>query len=208
MMVAYSQIRHELKNGDIILMSGESVFSWAIRRFTGGSWSHVGMVVKIAELDAVLLWESTTSGHPDDHMTPEGQEPKRGVQLPPLSKRVRDYDGKVSVRQLDRALNQEEINKLSAFRHEVKDRDYDYDALQLLRSAMDEGLFWRNREDLQSFFCSELVAETYQRIGLLPDESSAKASNEYTPSDFAPDADPALPLKGVKLGPARKLEVG
>lgn len=204
-MVAYSSVRDDLKTGDIILMAGESVFSWAIRRFTGSEWSHVGMVVRSADLDAVLLWESTTAGHPEDHTTPEGREPKPGVQLPPLSKRVRDYDGKVALRRLNRALTNEEVAKLTRFRHQVKDRDYDYDALELLRAAMDDGLFWRNREDLQSFFCSELIAESYQRMGLLPE---SKPSNEYTPDDFAQDTAPALPLDGVSLGPIEKLNAG
>ncbi|MBK1667966.1 hypothetical protein CKO28_07945 [Rhodovibrio sodomensis] len=204
-MVAYSSLRDDLKTGDIILMSGESIFSWTIRRFTGSTWSHVGMVVRSEELDAVLLWESTTTGHPEDAATPKGREPKPGVQLPPLSKRVRDYDGKVAVRQLNRALTKKEVASLTAFRHEVKDRDYDYDALELLRSAMDEGLFWRNREDLQSFFCSELIAESYQRVGLLPD---SKPSNEYTPDDFAQEVGEKLPLQGVTLDPIKKLDAG
>lgn len=202
-MLAYSAVRDQLKTGDIILMAGESVFSWAIRRFTGSKWSHVGMVVRSPDIDAVLLWESTTTGHPEDYATPDGREPKRGVQLPPLSKRVRDYDGKVALRRLDRALTKAEVQRLTAFRHEVKDRDYDFDALQLLRSAMDEGLFWRNREDLQSFFCSELIAEGYQRMGLLPE---TKPSNEYTPDDFARDAGDVLPLQGVTLGKIEMLD--
>jgi hypothetical protein len=202
-MVAYSSVREELKTGDIVLMAGESLFSRSIRCFTGSRWSHVGMVVRIPDLDAVLLWESTTSGHPDDHSTPEGQKPKRGVQLPPLSKRVRDYDGQVALRQINQPLSSDQIGRLTRFRHEVKDRDYDYDALELLRSAMDEGLFWRNREDLQSFFCSELIAEGYQRMGLLEE---SKPSNEYTPDDFAQGAGARLPLVDVSLGAIRMLD--
>ncbi len=53
--------------------------------------------------------------------------------------------------------------------------------MELVKAAYD-GPFGRNTEDLSSLFCSELVAEAYQRLGLL---SEAKPANEYTPADFS-----------------------
>jgi hypothetical protein len=49
---------------------------------------------------------------------------------------------------------------------------------------------------LKNLFCSELVAATYQRLGLLPTEPP---SNNYTPRDFG--AEGKLPLRqGAALG--------
>jgi len=63
-----------------------------------------------------------------------------------------------------------------------------------------DGIGGRNQKDLTSLFCSELLAETYIRMGLLP-EDPKHPSNEYTPKDFSSDAPAtALPLqKGAKL---------
>ena len=193
--VGYASLRPKLKSGDIVLMGGSSVFSRVIRKLTGSPWSHVGMVVRIEQFDTLLLWESTTNGHDKDVQT---GTVKRGVQLVPLSKRVNDHDGNLAFRRLSRGLSDDEIGKLNAFRRSVKDKGYDFDALELLRAALDSGLFWSNREDLGAYFCSELIAETYQSLGFL-DET--KPSNEYTPNDFSTSAPAPLELQGgVHLG--------
>jgi hypothetical protein len=57
-------------------------------------------------------------------------------------------------------------------------------------------------EDLTSLFCSELVAEAYQRLGLL-DESTP--SNEFTPADFS-EAEGLVLLKG-QLGKETFLKI-
>lgn len=60
-------------------------------------------------------------------------------------------------------------------------REYEQDQIELIKAAYD-GPLGRNSEDLTSLFCSELVAEAYQRLGLLSEE---KPSNEYTPAEFS-----------------------
>lgn len=72
-------------------------------------------------------------------------------------------------------------NELIAFRTEVRGRPYEDNKIELIKSAYD-GWLGENEEDLSSLFCSELVAEAYQRMGLLPD---TVASNEFTPRDFS-----------------------
>ena len=55
---------------------------------------------------------------------------------------------------------------------------------ELVRAVWD-GPLGGNEEDLTSLFCSELVAEAYQSMGLLlPNEQGGAPSNEYTPSYF------------------------
>lgn len=177
----YNKIRNELKTGDIVLFSGKGRISTGIKWFTSSEWSHVGMVLRLLQFDMVLLWESTTLNNIDDVETGIA---KKGVQVVSLSKRLQNYDGKAAIRQLSKKLSPKKIKSLIEFKQEVKNRPYEKQNIELLKSAFD-GPFGRNREDLSSLFCSELVAESYQQMGLLPNTKIAKASNEYTPADFS-----------------------
>ena len=53
-----------------------------------------------------------------------------------------------------------------------------------------------SNEDLSSIFCSELIAEAYQRMGLFGKE---KNSNKYTPKGFSSEGDEKNPLLFGKL---------
>ena len=65
----------------------------------------------------------------------------------------------------------------------------------MFKSAYD-GDLGANKEDLSAIFCSELVAEAYQSMGLL---DKKHASNEFTPADFTEEN--TLPLLRGELGP-------
>lgn len=190
-MQAYENLRPSLKTGDVVLFSGKGGISTGIKWFTNSKWSHVGMVLKLTEWDAVMLWESTTLS---DIADVESGKERKGVQIVPLSERVRKYKGEVSIRLLDIERTPEMLKELSLLRSEIKGRPYEKDKIELIKAAYD-GPFGANKEDLSSLFCSEMVAEAYQRMGLL---SEKKSSNEYTPKDFA-DAGKMKLLKG-KLG--------
>ena len=184
-MDAYENIRQELKTGDIVLFSGKGGISTGIKWFTQSKWSHVGMVLRLLEWDAVLLWESTTLS---DIADVESGKERKGVQLVPLSERIRKYNGAASIRLLDLERTPDMLKELSLLRAEVKGRPYEKDKIELFRSAY-EGPLGANAEDLSSLFCSEMVAEAYQRMGLL---SEKKPSNEYIPKDFSDAGELAL----------------
>jgi hypothetical protein len=57
--------------------------------------------------------------------------------------------------------------------------------MELLKAAYDGIGGKSSGEDLSSLFCSELVAEAYQAMGLLPEYPKGLPSNEYTPLDFS-----------------------
>ena len=78
-------------------------------------------------------------------------------------------------------LPQNSIRKLMDLRKELRGKHYERSKVELFKSAYD-GPFGHNKEDLSSIFCSELVAEAYQRLSLLTEK---KSSNEYTPADFS-----------------------
>jgi hypothetical protein len=174
----YSEIRDELNTGDIVLFSGKGFISGLIKWFTRSPHSHVGMVIRSVEIDMILLWESTTLSKVKDILS---HTSKQGVQLVLLSERVNTYKGKIGIRKLEGVdMTGKRIETLTDFRNEMKDCDYEQNKLELAKSAYD-GPFGRNKENLSSVFCSELIAEMYERWELLPE---AVASNEYTPADF------------------------
>jgi len=186
----YSKLRHELKTGDVILFSGRGVVSAAIKLFTRSRYSHVGMVIRIEEWDIVLVMESTTLTDVAD--VDEGI-PRRGVQIVPLSTRIHQYDGSVWIAPIKRRLNDEQIATLVRFRHEIQGKYYEQSMTELIKSAWD-GPWGKNDADLSSIFCSELVAEAFQRIGLLPINPPA---NEYKPRDLGPRGMASHLIKGV-----------
>ena len=171
----YEEIRARLKTGDLVLFSGRGALSRGIKRVTRSMWSHVGMVLYLLEEDGVWLWESTKLSTLKDHISGRRRE---GVQLVPLSQRLREYRGTVAIRLLDRPPTDDEYDRFNAFRRLVSRRPYERSYWELLRAAFG----WNVKEDASSFFCSELVAESYQSFGWL---TEAETANNYTPASFA-----------------------
>lgn len=178
----YEDLRDELKTGDIVLFSSSSPLSWATKLATMSKWSHVGMIVCLEEYEFVTVWESTTSTGLRDLDT---KRLHKGVQLTPLSSRVQGYKGDVAVRRLSGAnFGGDRVQGLMRLRKRLRNTPYEQHALELINAALDTPLH-ESTEDLSSVFCSELVAEAYQELGLLPSGEGQKPSNEYTPVDFS-----------------------
>ena len=192
-MIPYESIRDRLATGDLVLFSGRAWQSRLIQRATRCRWSHVAMVVRSVEWEMLCLWESTTLSGIADLVSGKA---RRGVQLVPMSHRVRAHDGAIAVRHLvatglDDAFVAETLRDL---RRELRGRPYERSMIELARAAAEAGN--GGEEDLSSIFCSELVAEAYQRLGLLGDRPP---SNHYAPADFA--APSGLELARGGLGP-------
>jgi Permuted papain-like amidase enzyme, YaeF/YiiX, C92 family len=77
-LVNYADVRDQIQNGDLLLASGDYAFSKLIQRATASVWSHVAFVLRIEELDRVMVLESI-----------EG----RGVRVLPLSEYVTNFEG-------------------------------------------------------------------------------------------------------------------
>ena len=122
------------------------------------------------EGDKVNIWEAT---------------PKHNVSLRLLSCRVDEVHmkgGDVAIRKLVGVrTTDDDLKRLEDLREDLKNLPYETDELELIKSAYD-GPLGGNKEDLDSIFCSELVAEAYQCLGLLQNETP---SNEFTPKDFS-----------------------
>ncbi len=191
--MTYDAIRPNLRTGDIVLFSGKGNLSQTIKTLSGSRWSHVGMVMVLPEYDFVCLWESTTLSTLRDLQTGDW---RRGVQLTPLSIRIKTYDGDVAVRHLlDVDLSPLDLGRLNVLRRATVGVPYEVSKLELLGSLL-RGVSIASHDDLCSLFCSEAVAEAYQTMGLIGCDAQSK---KYAPARFSQDAEDLPWLRG-RLG--------
>jgi hypothetical protein len=164
--------------GDVWLFRGRSVADVAIRAVTNSPVNHVGMVVALDDLPP-LLWHAELGRSLPDVWTGERQ---RGVQLHLLREAVTTWNDRYGqrawVRHLDGRIERHHEDRLM----EVIDR---YDgrpfptSLGLARQWLNGRV--RRSSSLETIYCAELVATTYQHIGLLP---KRRPASWYDPGRF------------------------
>jgi len=168
----YSEVRELLRTGDVVLFNGKGLVSWIISRL--GGKSHVGVIYR-PNRETVLLYESTTLSNLRD--VSSGRK-VRGVQLVNFSRRVATYNGRIWVRRLDKPLDRQQRRIMEQTRKEFAGKGYEQSLWQLIRAGFKWSL---QMADLGTIFCSELVAELFQRWGFL---SRKIPANEHNPGDF------------------------
>jgi hypothetical protein len=165
--------------GDIWLFRGASVADTAIRTFTNAPVNHVGMAVALDDLPP-LLWHAELGRSLPDVWTGEHH---RGVQLHLLADAVttwrRKYGQRAWVRQLDGPLERHHEDRLMEVIGRFDGRPFPRMggvARQWIRARV------RGRpSSLETIYCAELVAATYQHMGLLPERRPA---SWYDPGKF------------------------
>lgn len=170
-------LKRDLKTGDIILFSGKSLISRMIRLFTFSRWSHIGLVIRDRRTDELLLWEATTDNIVDDY---ELGPRKRCVQLVKLEEKIRHYRGVVAVRHLRGVeIDLQMQSELDNLVKQLRTASYQNYLIEYLRYFLGY-----RRDQMKQAFCSQLIAEAYQRLRLIPLE---KPPIFYIPKDFAPE---------------------
>lgn len=166
--------------GDVWLFRGRSFADRAIQTMTNAPVNHVGMAIAIDDLPP-LLWHAELGRSLPDVWTGEHQ---RGVQLHLLRDAVTTWHDKYGQRAWVRLLDGGALTRAHEDRlMEVLDR---FDGRTFPTTA---GLFrnWltgrvRRREaELETIYCAELVATTFQHMGLLPKKRPA---SWYDPGKF------------------------
>src|SRR5262245_4908376 len=196
LLPAFDELAPTLDSGDLVLFGGESRLSRAIKRLTNCRWSHVALVARPRAGGPLRLWEATLGTDIADLVT---HEISPGVHLYDLAHWIRHYGGETAIRQLAVERTDAMRSALLAFYYVARDRPFERNRLEFLRAVYDGPLGRNRREDPSSFFCSELVAEAYQRMGLLP---ALPPANEYSPRDFSNECQRPLALpRGTSLGP-------
>jgi hypothetical protein len=178
----------DLKTGDLVLFADEGrshgLLGWLRRH----SWSHIGVVLREPEDPEPLLWEA------------RGQGPRRRLVVVRLAPRVASAPGRVSVRCLNQPLSASQCKRLDALRRERTGAAPSRGLLDLM-AAGDDGWVGGKTEHLGEPTDAELVANVYQRLGLLDDVAhGGPHPTRYRPGRFAERAH--LELKhGYALGP-------
>ena len=172
----------QLQTGDLLLFAGCGWTSDLVRLFTRSPWSHVAMVVRLPEHGQPLVLETTAVNESADlHQA----EPKAGVVLVPLARKLAGYPGAVALRRrLGAPLDERQQRLLARLIERLRYRPY----RNYVRAHLYGFLRGAARPCYSGLFCSELVAELYRRLGWLPREL---VSRNLVPGHFA---SPRLPL--------------
>ena len=164
--------------GDIWLFRGRSMADLTIRTATNSPVNHVGMTVAIDDLPP-LLWHAELGRSLPDVWTGQRQ---RGVQLHVLADAVRNWNHRYGqqawLRQLEGEVTREQEDRLM----EIIDR-FDGKPFPTMVGMVRRRLTgrWQRKSSLETVFCAELVATTYQHMGLL---SGVRPPSAFDPGRF------------------------
>jgi len=164
--------------GDVWLFRGRSIADRAIQTVTNSPINHVGMVVALDDLPP-LLWHAELGRALPDVWSGEHQ---RGVQLHKLRDAATTwherYGQRAFVRQLEGTITREHENRLMEIIERLDGRAFPT-GIGLARQWITGRI--RRRSSLQTVYCAELVATTYQQMGLLP---ARRPPSWYDPGRF------------------------
>ncbi len=164
--------------GDIWLFRGRSLADRAIQTVTNSPVNHVGMVVALDDLPP-LLWHAELGRSLPDVWTGER---RRGVQLHLLGDALRTWSDRYGQRAWVRLLEGELTRAHEDRLMEVIER-FDGRPFPTTPGLARQWLTGRIRRSssLETIYCAELVATTYQHMGLLP---GRRPASWYDPGRF------------------------
>ena len=188
------------RSGDIWLFTGRKAADRAIRAATNSPVNHVAMALTIDDLPP-LLWHAELGRSATDVWTGESQ---RGAQLHRLTEAasvwVHKYGQRAYFRQLAPDATRDMENAALAVVEEYSGRHFPT-AVGLAGHWL-RGRF-RREVSFEDIYCAELVALSYQRMGLLGEE---RPPNWYDPGRFW-SGDRLSLEDGVELGPEIAVDV-
>ena len=181
------------RTGDLWLFRGHSAADHAIRALTNAPVNHVGMAVVLDDLPP-LMWHAELGHGLLDVWTGNHH---RGVQLHDLRAAVEQWSHRYGqrpwLRQLDAVVTREMEDALLRTISRM-------DGTPFPSTAKLVGRWFRGRvrrpAPVESTYCAEVVAATYQAMGLL---GADRPTNYYDPGKFWSGDDLEL-LAGARLG--------
>ncbi|MFB4276930.1 MULTISPECIES: hypothetical protein [unclassified Nonomuraea] len=185
------------RTGDLWVFRGRSVPDRAIQTMTNSPVNHVGMAIVIEDLPPMMWHAELGKSLPDLWAGTH----HRGVQLHDLRAAVTTwadrYDQRPWLRQLEPEATQEMED--AALRTVARLDGTPFPSTARLAARWAKGRVpRRNRKEqtLESAYCAEVVAVTYEEMGLLP---AGRRPNWYDPGRFWSGDDLEL-LLGRRLG--------
>lgn len=170
--IDYKNIRSDIRNGDILLASGNYTISKMIEHFSKSMFSHVGFL--FTWNSRVLVLESVE----DD-----------GVRAVPLSQYVCDYensgkkyDGRLFLARYSTDFNKDQIDRLLGKAADNLNKSYDKEEIAQILARVTMGL--GSHKDNNSYICSEFVDLCFKEIGIY---FQVNAGNFIFPENIASD---------------------
>jgi hypothetical protein len=165
--------------GDIWLFRGHTLADRAIQTVTNSPINHVGMAVALDDMPP-LLWHAELGRSLPDVFTGEHQ---RGVQLHILRDAVRVWEEKYGqrawLRQLRGTVTKEHEDRLMEMIDSMDGKPFP--TTRGLAGSWLTGRVRRRDVSKETIYCAELVAATYQHMGLLP---GRRPPSWYDPGKF------------------------
>lgn len=184
----YTDLAPELQTGDLILLAGAESGGALIKFFDGAQFSHSAIIIRSKCTSELFLYEAT----PNHHNAVDVRTGKvlHGVQVVPFRYKVfSGWYSRVAVRRLVGITDEERediYQKLLLFRKQMEGKPYEKNYLELVLAAFNIDQDWLQSlpdyDNLNSLFCSEMVAAAYQKMGVLDDKASP---SDFTPNDFS-----------------------
>lgn len=176
----YSDIRNQIKSGDILLCSGKSIFSKLIQGATNSPYSHVAFILRVDSIDRILVLESVES---------------IGVRTVTLRSYLNDYngtgnpyDGSIMIARHAK-LDQKNIPNLSQYGMDRLGYPYNSEEIAEIAARIAlKGLFNKDSNlpvNPKSFICSEYAYDCYKSVGI--EINYDKSQGFIYPADFAKD---------------------
>ena len=177
-----SALRQQLQTGDLLLCSGRGVFSELIQQATDSPWSHVALIVRLEDIDRLMLFESVET---------------YGVRTVPLSRYLTDYDhqghpypgGLALVRHRTLASKCQPPNICRMLQFAVDQFGSAYNrqdimriAARVLGGALQPNTPPSKQPQAREFICSEYVAACFEQAGV---PLTPGHCGYVTPGDFA-----------------------
>ncbi|GAA1924633.1 hypothetical protein GCM10009815_18980 [Nocardioides marmoribigeumensis] len=191
-MVALDRAVDVTRTGDVWLFRGRSAADQAIRTLTNAPVNHVGMAVVIDDLPP-LMWHAELGRSLLDVWSGTHH---RGVQLHDLREAVdrwvTHYEQDAWFRQLEPETTEQQED--AVLRTIARLDGTPFPSTAALAGRWARGRV-RRQAPVESTYCAEVVAATYQAMGLLGDE---RPTNYYDPGRFWSGDD--LELRGARLG--------
>jgi hypothetical protein len=166
------------RTGDLWLFRGRSPADHAIRTLTNSPVNHVGMAVVLEDMPP-LMWHAELGRSLPDVWTGTHH---RGVQLHDLRDAVVVWSDRYSqrawVRQLVTTVTRQMEDEVLRVVARMDGTPFPSTASLMGRWARGRV---RRPAPVETIYCAEVVAATYQAMGLLPDD---RPTNSYDPGSF------------------------
>lgn len=179
--ITFQDVLSTAQTGDLVLFHGTQPESIGVELLTGGPYSHASMVVVLPNGDKAL-WQAAGE---ELEVDPVKGIKHTGAQLGALGDTIslvyHHWNDVPHFRRLVWNRPSTLPTDVLAFVNQLEERPFPQSAAEML-------LVWEAGKQLDmdltkgNVFCSELVAMTYQAIGLLPSDPVA---NSYSPNDFS-----------------------